>query len=116
MFGGTGDFGDDETRVGFLDEMFLNGDSTMGGVYYRTFLFSCFFHSSTYSPLKPYRKCYAFFFFELLVEKLVKNSLGKCSNEPSKSAVVDPPHCAIGRNRRKCNFQVDIFRVFFCIL
>ena len=69
------------------------GDSRMGGLLPHFFVFM-FFHTSTYSPLKSYRKCYAFVFFELLVGKLVKNSLGKCSNEHSKSAVADPfPSC-----------------------
>ena len=60
--------------------------------------------------------CDSFFFFKLLLEKLFKNSLGKCSNEPSKSAVVAPPQCVIFRNRRKCNFQVDFYSRFSALV
>ena len=43
-------------------KLLLMGDSTMGGLLPHFFVFN-FFHTSTYSLQKTYRKCYAFFFY-----------------------------------------------------
>ena len=49
-----------------------------------------FSHTITFSPLKPYRKWYAFLFFELLVEKIgqkfarevLNRAFQKCGSRP----------------------------------
>ena len=86
------------------------------GVYYRTFLFSLF---SYFHLLSTKNSVTLFFFFEHFAKKMVENSHGKCSTEPSKSAVIHPPHCAIGWNRQKWKLQIDFYSCFlhtFCII
>ena len=74
-------------EVEIFVSLFMEGSRM--GVYYRMFQF---FHTSAYSPQKPTESA-TLFLLLTFVEKLVKNSRGKCSNEPSKSAVGDPPLC-----------------------
>ena len=80
------------------------------GVYYRTFLFSLF---SYFHLLSTKNSVTLFFFFEHFAK--VENSHGKCSTEPSKSAVIHPrPIVLLVEIDKNENCKLIFIRVF-CI-
>ena len=87
------------------------------GVYYRTFLFSLF---SYFHLLSTKNSVTLFFFFEHFAKKMVENSHGKCSTDPSKSAVIHPPPIVllveIDKNENCKLIFIRVFCIHFVLL